>query len=51
MRAFKIDSKKNVCSLVLRIESIPQHLLVVSSFSRLLRSLSLFLPYFLHLVL
>lgn len=46
-----MDSEKIVCGLVLRIEFIPQHLLAVSSISRFLRSLSLFLPYFLHLEL
>ena len=51
MRAFKIDSEKNVCSLVLRTDRPPQTLSAVSSISRLLRSLCLFLPYLLPLVL
>lgn len=51
MRAFKFDSEKNVCSLVFRIDRPPQIFLAVSSFSRLLRSFFLFLPYLVHLVL
>lgn len=49
MRAFKVDFRKNVCGLVLRTDRPPQTLSAVSTFSRLLRSLCLFLPYFLLL--
>ena len=49
MRAFKIDSEKYACSLVFRTDRPPQNFLSVSIFSRLLRSLCLFLPYFLPL--
>ena len=51
MRAFKIDSEKNVCGLVSKVEFVPQTPLAVSTSSRLLRGLCLFLPYFSYLVL